>query len=209
MWIRQRVHNLRLKIPMPLQLVDVAHLFRYNIVQRTLILGVIYAYSMSAVAIEMSDFVPSFLTSNSPNVESSVTAPVRPLVNVNRNNHADTTWYCTRMQNGVSNVFCNKGNATESGVKFANVSDDSTESGVKFANVSSDRTAVVDNSVNTGNDLLQDMAKRNASLQDQKVMNYLVKQQNQIQDAASLPIQTGKNVKMNINAQQVQFNIQY
>lgn len=195
MWIRQMEHNLRLKIQMPQQPVAVAHLFQYNLVMRTIILGIICAYSMSVIAIDMSDFVPNFLTSNPPNVESSVTAPVRPIVNVNRNTHTNKTWYCTRMQNGVSNVFCNKGN--------------STESGVQFANGSGDHTTVVDNSVNAGNDLLQDMAKRNASLQDQKVMNYLVKQQNQIQDAASLPIQTGKNVKMNINAQQVQFNIQY
>lgn len=144
-------------------------------------------------ALSLSDFVPSFLDSSNKNLESS--SEVKPFVDVKRNASSSSPWYCTRMQNNVSNVFCDKESL-------------SVAKAVVYGN-KSDNTKMVDNAVTTSETLNQNMNQRVSTFQDPKVTNLLLRDQDQIQNSALIPIQPSENVHMDVNAQQVQFNIKY
>jgi hypothetical protein len=146
-----------------------------------------------SLALSMSDFVPGFLTGKS-NKESAVIdtqLPVRPLVEVKRNASGSDTWYCNRMQNTVSNIFCEKNRSSQ-------VVKQITYDGSKIA----DQSRMVDNS--TTANYAQPSANQSA-LQTQETKNLIQK----YQDNFTVPVPTGKDVKMNINQQQIEFNIKY
>lgn len=154
-------------------------------------------FSGAGIALSLTDFVPGFLLPEDHAESDAANLPIKPLVDPKRNaSSGEKTWYCTRMQNGVSNVFCNKNTDVTKVITYGN-------------NVKQDKPNVIDNAAASNNDINQNMAARTTSFQDQKVTNLLQKQQDQIQNNASIPLQPAKDVKMNINAQQVQFNIQY
>jgi hypothetical protein len=145
-------------------------------------------------ALSLSDFVPSFLDGANKNNESN--AAVKPFIDIKRNASSSKTWYCTRMQNNVSNVFCDR-----ESVAVAKV--------ISYGNTKSDNTKIVDNAASSNGMINQNMNERLSTFQDPKVTNLLVKDQDQIQNSALIPLQPSKNVHVDINAEQVQFNIKY
>ncbi len=153
----------------------------------------------SLYALSLTDFVPSFAESSSSKTESL--SQVKPFVDIKRNASSNSTWYCTRMQNTVSNVFC----SAESGSVVPKVG----ESGRNNPLISSETGSVVDNAVVSNGALTQSMSQRTSTFQDPKVSNLLMKNQDQIQNSVMVPLQPSKNVHVDVNGEQVQFNIQY
>lgn len=147
----------------------------------------------------MSDFVPDNLVGNN-NADSGAdtTVPVKPLVNNTRNTtqNNDNSWYCHSSSDASisNNVFCNKGtNTTDKSVVFESSGTNKVED------------KMVDNSVGAnGNNISQPSANQQ-TLQDQQVRNAI----NKTQNGFSVPLQPSDDVKLNINQQQIQFNIQY
>jgi len=156
----------------------------------------ILLYSQSVVALSLSEFVPSFLQRSESKEYDARDAAVKPFVSVKRNTSSGSSWYCTRMQNSVSNVFCEH--------ESANVAKK-----IVYGNHNNDNTVVVDSSNTSNSAITQNMNERTATFQDPKVTNMLLKDQDQIQNSALIPLQPSENVKMNVNAQQIQFNIKY
>lgn len=147
-----------------------------------------------AYTLSLSDFVPSFLYDSKS--ESASEVRVRPFVDIKRNASSSSTWYCTRMQNNVSNVFCDKEESAAVAQRIV------------YGN-KNDSTKVVDNAVSTNDSLNQSMNQRTSTFQDPKVTNLLLRDQDQIQNSALIPLQPAKDLHMGVNAQQVEFNIQY
>ena len=148
-------------------------------------------------ALGLADFVPGFLVPSNVNEAGLAddTLPVKPLVDVKRNSSQTNSWYCARSQAGGarSNVFCNKDSSSAVAQALTYES-----------NPTADRNKVVDNSV-TGSKLNLNTSSNQSTLQDQQLKNAINKNQNNF----LVPIQPSNDVKMKINAQQVQFNIQY
>ena len=153
-------------------------------------------YSQSVVALSLSEFVPSFLQSSESTEYDNRDEVVKPFISVKRNASGSSSWYCTRMQNSVSNVFCEKESS-------------SIARKIVYGNHSNGNTVAVDSSSTSNSAITQNMNERTATFQDPKVTNMLLKEQDQIQNSALIPLQPSENVKMNINAQQIQFNIKY
>ena len=151
-------------------------------------------FCSSIYALSLSDFVPSFLEGANKNDESN--AVVKPFVEVKRNASSSKTWYCTRMQNNVSNVFCARESAA-------------VAKSIGYGNKKGDNTKVVDDAASSNGAINQNMNQRLSTFQDPKVSNILTKDQDQIQNSALIPLQPSENVHMGVNAEQVQFNIKY
>ncbi len=156
----------------------------------------------TAGALGLADFVPGFLVpanvSESSGADDSL--PVQPLVDVKRNSSETDSWYCAHnKQKSVGNVFCNKNNSSD--VVGKALTYESSPQG--------DTNQVVDNSVVKAGGIPKPIGPSTTSnqftLQDQQLKNAFDKTQNNF----SVPIQPSNDVKMNINQQQIQFNIQY
>lgn len=145
---------------------------------------------VKAFSLSISDFVPAFLTGKKDESRSLV----KPFVEVKRNESATTTWYCTRMQNNVSNVFCDK--------ESRNVT-------TKVVVETKYTKETNDNAISSSDAINKSMNERTALFQDSRVTNLLTKDQDQIQNSVMLPLQPSENVHMGVNAEQVQFKIQY
>lgn len=151
----------------------------------------IFAFA-NCFALQMSDYVPNFLLPSDGTTES-VQIPVRALVDTKRNSSSSKSWYCVRNQDNVGNVFCNKTNTS-----------DVVKSLTYESSTVGDKTKVIDNTV-TGNKIGQNTSSNQATLQDQEVKNSLQKSQG----GFMVPIAPSKDVNMNVNQQQIQFNINY
>lgn len=153
-------------------------------------------------ALGLADFVPGFLVPANVSESSGAddTLPVKPLVDAKRNSSETDSWYCAHnKQQSVGNVFCNKNNS--SAVAGRVLTYESSPQG--------DTNQVVDSSVVRAGEGLKPVGPSTTSnqftLQDQQLKNAFDKTQNNF----SVPIQPSNDVKMNINQQQIQFNIQY
>lgn len=152
----------------------------------------------SALALSLSDFIPDYLVPDKESEESRtsmVAAPVKPLVETKRNSSATKTWYCKRNQNNVGNVFCNKNDDNQI-VRSLTYNE---------GDASGDQTNMVDNAVANKNYRGQDTSANQQTLQNKEVKNSLQKSQGGL----FVPIQPSKDVNMNVNQQQIQFNIKY
>ncbi|MBP9723078.1 MAG: hypothetical protein KBD64_08005 [Gammaproteobacteria bacterium] len=150
------------------------------------------------MALGLSDFIPDYLVPAKESNESRAlmgSAPVKPLVETKRNSSATKSWYCNRNQNNAGNVFCKKNDDNQ--IVHSLTYNESDASG--------DRTNIVDNAVADKNYLGQDTSANQTTLQDKEVKDSLQKSQGGV----FVPIQPSKDVNMNINQQQVQFNIKY
>lgn len=145
-------------------------------------------------ALSLSDFVPSFLEGSNRNDESNTV--VKPFVEIKRNASSTKTWYCTRMQNNVSNVFCDRESVA-------------VAKSIVYGNKKSDNTKIIDDAASSNGAINQNMNQRLSTFQDPKVTNLLTKDQDQIQNSALIPLQPSENVHMGVNAEQVQVNIKY
>jgi spore maturation protein CgeB len=148
------------------------------------------AYASNSMGLGLADFVPSFLVPSQHKESDTAHLPVKPLIAVKRNASSSGSWYCNRLHNSVSNVFCNESNSSTVVKK------------VTFDGTTGDKTTVVDNSV-AGN-YAQSSANQSA-LQDQQTKNAIARNQPDF----SVPIQTSKDVNMNVNQQQIEINIKY
>ena len=153
-------------------------------------------------ALGLADFVPGFLVPANVNESSGAdeSLPVKPLVDAKRNSSETDSWYCAHnKQQSVGNVFCNKNSS--SGVAGRVLTYESSPQG--------DTNQMVDNSVVKAGGVPKSIGPNTSSnqftLQDQQLKNAFDKTQNNF----SVPIQPSNDVKMNINQQQIQFNIQY
>ena len=149
------------------------------------------AYSI--LALGMDDFVPAFLMPSGDANTQTESIPVKPLVDIPRNSSATKSWYCNRNPNSAGNVFCNK-NTASTAIKSYTYESSAT----------GDKTKVVDNSV-TGTKFGQNTAANQETLQNQDLKNTLQKNQG----GFMVPIAPSDNMNMNINQQQIQFNIKY
>ncbi len=140
----------------------------------------------------MSDFMPSFL--HPGNKESkNHNEPVKPLVDIKRNSSStQKSWYCNRIKDDVTNVFCNKTSSSEV-VSSKNVVYESSPD---------DRSVMIDNSAQ--NDFAKPTVNSDA-FQSPQAKSVIQNSQPNF----SVPIQPSKNVNMNINQQQIQINIKY
>lgn len=176
-------------------LVGVVRLFRYSKKYMKLYYVIFFAlFSINnSYTLGLADFVPGFLVPSDISESSGAdeTLPVKPLVEAKRNSSQTNSWYCTRSQS--NNVFCNK----NTNLAVAHVL-------TYESNPNADNNKVVDNSV-SGTKLNLGTNSNQNTLQDQQLKDALEKNQNNF----SVPIQPSNDVKMKINAQQVQFNIQY
>lgn len=166
-------------------LVVVDRLFQFSPKHSIVVLGFL---SIVAFAANFSEFVPGFLMpKHKESVVFNESAEIRPIVNIKRNSSDSKTWYCNRISGGGSgDVFCSR---RESAVN----------SNVDMG--SSDHTKVVDTV--TRDDSLSNANQ--SSMQTQQTKNMVT----QYQDMPAIPINTGKDVDMKINQQQIQFNIKY
>jgi hypothetical protein len=142
-------------------------------------------------ALDVDDFVPAFLMPTKS--ESSNDEPVKPLVDIKRNSSSTTSWYCNRNHGNSVNVFCNKNNSSQVVYSVTYESSPNAQA-----------NKIIDDSV-AGTDVTQNTYSNQKTLQNQDVRNTLEK----TQGAFALPISPSDDVKMNINQQQVQFNIKY
>lgn len=146
-------------------------------------------------ALEVNDFVPGFLMPTPESAELEL--PVKPLVDTKRNGSATTSWYCNRNPNSTDqneNVFCNK-NGNGSTVKNLRY---------ESASISGDKTAVIDNTV-TGVKIGGTTSANQNTLQTPDLKNSIQKSQG----GFMVPIAPNNDMNMNINQQQIQFNIKY
>ena len=142
-----------------------------------------------SIALSTSDFVPGFLMPGNKESSDSTLPVVKPLATAKRNTARSDTWYCNRMKNGPSSVFCNK-----------NTDNLRSDKSIKYDNdKNSDKTRVVDISTTAKT------SSNQSALQDQHTHDALQQQQNII----AVPIKPSKNMDINVGQQQVQIKYKY
>ncbi|MDQ5921075.1 MAG: hypothetical protein QG673_1131 [Pseudomonadota bacterium] len=162
-----------------------------------------------ANSLQLSDFIPGYLSPTKESYESG-NVKVKPLVESKRNSSTTKSWYCNRNHDSANNVFCDR---TDNEVVHSLSYDESSISG--------DRTKIVDNAVtdysnssaygnnnfymNQNNYVNPNTSSNQNTMLDKGVKNTLQKSQGGLY----VPIQPGKDVNMNVNQQQIQFNIKY
>ena len=128
---------------------------------------------------------------------NDLTANVKPLVEVKRNSSSSTSWYCNRNSTNSVNVFCNSSNQSNDMLLYKDANkasvNDKTNYQTEIGNVN--QPPIANQSTGSNQNTLQDQETKNA------MQKY--------QGGMSVPLVPSNEVKMNINQQQLQFNIKY
>lgn len=155
-------------------------LFRFKM---KLLAIILIFYIANSFAIEIKAAVPSFLVPTESIVSS---ASSNSLVD-SKPSSTSKSWYCNTKDS--DNVFCGNNNPKTSSIEYESSSNQQLNG--------DNRGELVDASQNTDSN--------QKTLQDQELRNAMEK----YQGGLSLPIAPTDDVKMNINQQQLQFNIKY
>ena len=148
---------------------------------RVLIALFLVNYLPSSYAVDLSDFLSGFLV---PSTESG------SVVDIGSNMNG---WHCNRRNDNISDVFC------------GHHSRDNIPKNIDYSDtITSDKTSMLDRS-SSSTKVDQYTFANQITFQDLNLRNSL----QHLQSGLWLPITPDRDIKMNINQQQIQFNIKY